>query len=189
MANSNRKDAEEITLATVPKAVVSRLSLYLRELQQLLSEGKETVRSGELGSRLGFTDAQVRKDLTYFGQFGYPGIGYRSDELVQAIRQILGTDIEWRVVIVGIGNLGRALLGYKGFASQGFHIVAAVDADPDKMGTVVEGVEIHAIGELDKVVKQCRARLGMVAVPATAAQNVVDQLVEAGVEGIVNFAL
>ena len=188
MANSNRKSDEEMTFAAVPKAVVSRLSLYLRELQQLLSEGKETVRSGELGSRLGFTDAQVRKDLTYFGQFGYPGIGYRTDELVQAIRQILGTDIEWRVVIVGIGNLGRALLGYKGFASQGFQIVAAVDADPKKAGLKVEGVEVHPIEQLGKIVKRCRARLGMVAVPAAAAQNVVDQLVEAGVEGIVNFA-
>ena len=111
MADSNPKDRQEITFSSVPKAVISRLSLYLRELQQLLGEGKQTVRSGELGNRLGFTDAQVRKDLTYFGQFGYPGIGYRSEELVQAIRHILGTDIEWRVVIVGIGNLGRALLG------------------------------------------------------------------------------
>ena len=86
MADSNPKDRQEITFSSVPKAVISRLSLYLRELQQLLGEGKQTVRSGELGNRLGFTDAQVRKDLTYFGQFGYPGIGYRSEELVQAIR-------------------------------------------------------------------------------------------------------
>ena len=188
MGDSSRKVPEEVTFAAVPKAVVSRLSLYLRELQHLLSEGKQTVRSGELGNRLGFTDAQVRKDLTYFGQFGYPGIGYRSDELVQAIRHILGTDIEWRVVIIGIGNLGRALLGYKGFASQGFQIVAALDTDPQKTGTIVEGVEIHAIDDLEKVVRQHRVRLGMVAVPALAAQNVVDQLVEAGIDGIVNFA-
>ena len=143
MADSNPKDRQEITFSSVPKAVISRLSLYLRELQQLLGEGKQTVRSGELGNRLGFTDAQVRKDLTYFGQFGYPGIGYRSEELVQAIRHILGTDIEWRVVIVGIGNLGRALLGYKGFSSQGFQIVAALDTDKKKKGTVVELSLIH----------------------------------------------
>ena len=188
MADSTSKDRQEITFSSVPKAVVSRLSLYLRELQQLLGEGKQTVRSGELGKRLGFTDAQVRKDLTYFGQFGYPGIGYRSEELVQAIRHILGTDIEWRVVIVGIGNLGKALLGYKGFASQGFQIVAALDNDPKKMGTKLEGVKIHPITELKKVVRQHRARLGMVAVPAVAAQDVVDQLVDAGIDGIVNFA-
>lgn len=188
MADSNPKDRQEITFSSVPKAVISRLSLYLRELQQLLGEGKQTVRSGELGNRLGFTDAQVRKDLTYFGQFGYPGIGYRSEELVQAIRHILGTDIEWRVVIVGIGNLGRALLGYKGFSSQGFQIVAALDTDKKKMGTVVEGVKIHSIDDLEKIVRQHRVRLGMVAVPAPAAQDVVDQLVAAGIDGIVNFA-
>ena len=188
MADSSSKDRQEITLSAVPKAVISRLSLYLRELQQLLGEGKQTVRSGELGKRLGFTDAQVRKDLTYFGQFGYPGIGYQSEELVQAIRHILGTDIEWRVVIVGIGNLGRALLGYKGFASQGFQIVAALDTDPKKTGTTVEGVKVHPIDELKKVVRQHRARLGMVAVPAVAAQDVVDQLVDAGIDGVVNFA-
>ncbi len=188
MGDSGSKDRQEVTFSTVPKAVISRLSLYLRELQQLLSEGKQTVRSGELGSRLGFTDAQVRKDLTYFGQFGYPGIGYRSEELVQAIRHILGTDIEWRVVIVGVGNLGQALLGYKGFSSQGFQIVAALDADPQKTGTIVEGIKIHALDDLAGLVKQHRVRLGMVAVPAPSAQSVVDQLVDAGIDGIVNFA-
>ncbi len=188
MGDSGSKDRQEVTFSTVPKAVISRLSLYLRELQQLLSEGKQTVRSGELGSRLGFTDAQVRKDLTYFGQFGYPGIGYRSEELVQAIRHILGTDIEWRVVIVGVGNLGQALLGYKGFSSQGFQIVAALDADPQKTGTIVEGIKIHALDDLAGLVKQHRVRLGMVAVPAPSAQSVVDQLVDAGIDGIVYFA-
>jgi redox-sensing transcriptional repressor len=188
MPESRHKVANEITFASVPKAVVSRLSLYLRELQHLRAEGKETISSGELGNRLGFTDAQVRKDLAYFGQFGYPGIGYRSDELVRAIRHILGTDIEWRVVIVGIGNLGQALLGYKGFSRQGFEIVAALDADKKKSGAVIEGVEVHPVEQLEQVVKQLKIRLGMVAVPATAAQLVADQLVAAGIEGIVNFA-
>ena len=93
---------------TVPQAVVSRLSLYLRELQQLLRAGKETTSSTQLGRCLGFTDAQVRKDLAYFGQFGYPGLGYRCEELVSEIKRILGTDRNWPVVIAGIGNLGRA---------------------------------------------------------------------------------
>ncbi len=188
MGDLGSKNRQEVAFSAVPKGGISRLSLYLRELQQLLSEGKQTVRSGELGSRLGFTDAQVRKDLTYFGQFGYPGIGYRSEELVQAIRHILGTDIEWRVVIVGVGNLGQALLGYKGFSSQGFQIVAALDADPQKTGTIVEGIKIHALDDLAGLVKQHRVRLGMVAVPAPSAQSVVDQLVDAGIDGIVNFA-
>src|SRR5215813_12104677 len=94
----------------VPKAVVSRLSLYLRELQHLVRDGKETTSSTQLGSLLGFTDAQVRKDLAYFGQFGYPGIGYRCDELIQAIKRILGTNRPWPLALVGLGNLGRALL-------------------------------------------------------------------------------
>lgn len=115
--------------SSVPQAVVSRLSLYLRELQQLRREGRETTSSTQLGKLLGFTDAQVRKDLAYFGQFGYPGIGYRCDELVAAIKQILGTDQDWPIGIVGAGNLGRALMGYRGFEQQGFKIVAAFDAD------------------------------------------------------------
>ena len=109
----------------VPKVVASRLSLYLRELQHSIEEGRETISSSELGNRLGLSDTQVRKDLAYFGHLGYPGVGYRADELVPAIRKILGTDLTWPVAIVGIGNLGRALLGYKGFDRQGFQIEAA----------------------------------------------------------------
>lgn len=188
MADSNRKNPDTANAPAVPKAVVSRLSLYLRELQHLQNEGDNTISSGALGNRLGFTDAQVRKDLAYFGQFGYPGIGYRTEELVPAIRKILGTDIQWRVVIVGIGNLGRALMGYKGFPQQGFHIVAALDADPSKTGIEVEGVEVRPFSELNQIVRKQGIRLGMVAVPSSEAQLVADQLVAAGVEGIVNFA-
>ncbi|NIL97582.1 MAG: redox-sensing transcriptional repressor Rex [Planctomycetales bacterium] len=185
MSASKPRQAEQ---PPVPKAVVNRLSLYLRELQHLLTQRRETISSGELGSRLGFSDAQVRKDLAYFGQFGYPGIGYRCGELVPAIRKILGTQCEWPVALVGIGNLGRALLGYKGFARQGFHIVAALDSDPAKIGTLVEGIQVADIADLVTVIQQRRVRLGMIAVPATAAQQVADRMVEAGVEGIVNFA-
>src|ERR1043166_5776875 len=111
----------------VPKAVVSRLSLYLRELQHLVRDGHETTSSTQLGRLLGFTDAQVRKDLAYFGQFGYPGIGYRCSELIDAVKRILGTNQPWPLAIVGMGNLGRALMGYRGFQQQGFEIVAAFD--------------------------------------------------------------
>src|SRR5689334_21072877 len=126
----------------VPEAVVSRLSLYLRELQPLVRDGHETTSSTQLGGLLGFTDAQVRKDLAYFGQFGYPGIGYRCSELIDAIKRILGTNQAWPLAIVGLGNLGRALLGYRGFQQQGFEIVAAFDTDPAKIGKSVEGIEI-----------------------------------------------
>ncbi|HKD38430.1 MAG TPA: redox-sensing transcriptional repressor Rex, partial [Pirellulales bacterium] len=135
-----------------------------------------------------FTDAQVRKDLAYFGHFGYPGIGYRCDELIAAIRRILGTDRGWPVAMVGTGNLGQALLGYRGFGNQNFRIVAAFDVDQAKIGTTINGVPVHHLDELPNVVKQHRIKLGMIAVPAAAAQTVADRLVSAGVEGIVNFA-
>ena len=181
--NSSRPDP-----ATVPSAVVNRLSMYLRELQHLVSDGKETTSSSELGRRLGFTDAQIRKDLAHFGQFGHPGVGYRSSELCKAIRKILGTDRQWQVALVGVGNLGRALLGYRGFSRQGFRIVAAFDTDRSKVGTQIEGVQIFDMDQLDKVVLEKKIQLGLVAVQATAAQTVADQLVAAGVDGIVNFA-
>ena len=172
----------------VPAAVVNRLTLYLRELQHLLGDGEETTSSSQLGQRLGFTDAQVRKDLAHFGHFGHPGIGYRCDELVQAIRKILGTDRQWRVALVGVGNLGRALLGYRGFSRQGFRLMAAFDADQSKAGKKIEGIEIYAMEQLGEVLAADRIELGLIAVPAAQAQDVADQLVAAGVGGIVNFA-
>ncbi len=162
--------------------------MYLRELQHLLVDGHETTSSNQLGQRLGFTDAQVRKDLAYFGHFGHPGIGYQCEELVGAIRSILGTDRQWRVALVGVGNLGLALLGYRGFARQGFRLAAAFDVDPAKIGTQLEGVEIYDIGRLEEVLVKEKIELGLVAVPAAEAQAVADQLVAAGVGGIVNFA-
>ncbi|HJQ78424.1 MAG TPA: redox-sensing transcriptional repressor Rex [Lacipirellulaceae bacterium] len=172
----------------VPNVVVSRLSLYLRELQRLVHDGRTTISSSQLGKALGFTDAQVRKDLAYFGHFGHPGVGYRCDELVGEIRRILGTDRQWTVTMVGVGNLGRALLRYKGFASKGFRIVAAFDADPRVVGAKVEGIPVYSQQRLVEVVRQLRIQLGMITVPAPQAQQVADQLVSAGIEGIVNFA-
>jgi redox-sensing transcriptional repressor len=172
----------------VPQAVVSRLSLYLRELQHLLRDGRETTSSTQLGRLLGFTDAQVRKDLAYFGQFGYPGIGYRCDELVAAIKRILGTDQDWPIALVGAGNLGRALIGYRGFQQQGFQIVAAFDVDPAKIGGDFEGIRVYGLDELAGVVQQHGIRLAILSVPGRAAQDVAVQLVAAGLRGILNFA-
>jgi redox-sensing transcriptional repressor len=173
---------------SVPAAVVNRLSLYLRELQHLVAEGQQTTSSSELGRRLGFTDAQVRKDLAHFGHFGHPGIGYRCDELIVAIRRILGTDRQWHVALVGVGNLGRALLGYRGFQPQGFRLVAAFDADPRKVGGQVEGVQVYPVDRLQEVLATQQVDLGIIAVPAAQAQAVADALVESGVSGILNFA-
>jgi redox-sensing transcriptional repressor len=172
----------------VPQAVVGRLSLYLREVQNLLRMGRETTSSTQLGALLGFTDAQVRKDLAHFGPFGYPGIGYRCEELVTAFNRILGTDQDWPIALVGFGNLGRALLGYRGFHQQGFRIAAAFDVDPAKVGTQVEGVEVYALDDLARVAPKLGIKLAILAVPASSAQAVADILVRAGLRAILNFA-
>ena len=154
----------------------------------MLREGQHTVSSTQLGRLLGFSDAQVRKDLTYFGQFGYPGVGYRCGELVAAIRRILGTDRQWPVGIVGVGNLGRALLGYRGFGQQGFRIAAAFDTDPSKVGLVLEGIRVHSMASLPEVIAQQQIKVGIIAVPSSAAQQVAETLMAVGLEGILNFA-
>ncbi len=188
MSESKPKSDENAGELQVPKAVVSRLSLYLRELQHLVRDGHETTSSTQLGRVLGFTDAQVRKDLAYFGQFGYPGIGYRCSELIEAIKGILGTRQPWPLAIIGLGNLGRALMGYRGFQQQGFQIVAAFDTDPAKIGKSVEGIEIFDLERVQEVAKERRIRLAVIAVPAAAAQKVADAVVAAGIDGILNFA-
>lgn len=187
MSNGKRK-TEQFDPDAVPKAVVSRLSLYLRELQHLIRSGNATVSSSQLGQLLGFTDAQVRKDLAYFGHFGHPGVGYRCEELIEAIKSILGTDRDWTVALVGVGNLGRALLGYRGFPSQGFRIVAAFDADSTKVGQTLEDVPVKALDELEAIIAAENVTLGVIAVPASEAQGVADRLTAAGVNGILNFA-
>lgn len=188
MTEEKDKPASAHSDGPVPKTVVSRLSLYLRELQHLVRDGHETTNSNQLGALLGISDAQVRKDLAYFGHFGYPGIGYHCDELIRAIRGILGTNLQWNVAMVGVGNLGRALLGYRGFRQQGFEIVAAFDTDSEKVGTEVERVPVYHLDRLSEVAAAHKIRLGMIAVPSPAAQSVADRLVAAGIEGIMNFA-
>ncbi len=170
------------------RASVGRLSLYLRCLEGLLREGQAKVSSGQLGEPLGVTDAQVRKDLAALGSLGQPGIGYSTTELIAALRHALGIDRDWAVALVGVGNLARALLRYRGFEQRGFRIVGLFDIDPGKIGQRVEGVLIHPLEKLPAVVSAMGAELGVVAVPAEAAQQVADALVAAGVRGILNFA-
>src|SRR5438477_12191589 len=115
---------------SIPNPAVRRISLYLRQLESFKRKDRRTVSSKQLGESLNLTDAQVRKDLAYFGQFGHPGIGYRVDELIAQVKRILGTDKIWNVLLVGAGNLGRALMAYKGFEKKGFRLSAVFDADP-----------------------------------------------------------
>lgn len=172
----------------VSRVVSGRLSLYLRELQRLVRGGNETTSSTQLGRMLGVTGAQVRKDLANFGQFGYPGVGYRCQELIGEIKRILGTDRSWPVALIGIGNLGRALLGYRGFIQQGFHVAVAFDTDPEKVGTTIEAVPVHGMDQLGPQLVEQQIKLAALAVPLAAAQAVADQLVAAGIEGLLNFA-
>ncbi len=170
------------------RASVGRFSLYLRHLERFYREGIPTVSSGQLGVALGITDAQVRKDLAYLGNLGQPGIGYPAQELMTALRIRLGIDRQWPAVVVGVGNLARALLRYRGFEKQGFSFVALFDADVSKVGQMVDGLEINPPERMAEIIRKTGAQLGVVAVPAEAAQNVANALVEAGIRGILNFA-
>jgi len=170
------------------RASVGRFSLYLRHLETLLRDGTQKVSSSQLGEALGITDAQVRKDLAYLGSLGHPGVGYVTPELISAIRHLLGVDRRWSVVLVGVGNLGRALLGYHGFAERGFRVVALFDTDPTKVGAPLESLTIHGIDAIQRIVRATGAKLGLLAVPSAAAQDAADALVAAGIRGILNFA-
>lgn len=172
----------------IPDPTVRRLSLYLRELRSGLERGSATMSSKELGQSLGLTDAQVRKDLAIFGQFGQPGIGYPVGELIERLRRILGKDKQWNACIVGAGNIGRALMPYGRFRREGFDIVAIFDRDPEVIGTTIAGHRVRALDDLAPLVASRSIRIGIIAVPPEAAQATADRLVEAGVGGILNFA-
>jgi redox-sensing transcriptional repressor len=173
---------------TAPKAVVGRMSLYLRQLETYQRMGYTTVSSSQLGQPLSIKNAQVRKDLAFFGQFGHPGIGYRIQELTDALRHILGIDHDWPLALVGLGNLGRALLRYRGFRTRGFHVIALFDNDPHKIGHKHDGMVVEPIDSLNNVVALRKINLAILCVPADAAQRVAEVLVAAGIRGILNFA-
>lgn len=170
------------------RASVLRFSLYLRHLERWNLEGSQIVSSSQLGDALGVNDAQVRKDLAYLGNLGQPGIGYYTQEVITVLRHRLGVDRKWSAVVVGVGNLARALLRYGGFGRQGFQFVGLFDADPHKVGQKIEGIEIHSPDKMRQVIAQTKAELAVIAVPADTAQQVADALVAAGIKGILNFA-
>lgn len=178
----------ELRPESVPDPAVKRLSLYLRQLESFLKKGQRTISSKQLGESLSLTDAQVRKDLAYFGQFGHPGIGYKVEDLITRVRKILGTDKTSNVVLVGAGNLGRALAAYGGFNAKGFNLTAVFDNDPGKVGQSLGAFLIQPLSELETTIQKQGIRLAVLAVPAENAQDIADQLVSAGVRGILNFA-
>lgn len=179
------------TSSRVPRIsdyTVRRLSVYYRILEDLERSKTEVVSSASLADLAGTNSAQIRKDLSYFGNFGKRGRGYRVDILKNEIKAILGLNRKWKVVLAGAGNLGHALCSYKDFARHGFEIVAVFDVDPAKIGQQWEGVPILHMQEAPRVVKETGAELAIIAVPGTSAPTAIGQLKEAGVRGFLNFA-
>ena len=171
----------------IPKAVIKRLSLYSRVLQNLEMKNTAKVSSKELSEQLGLNPAQVRKDLAYFGQFGIPGVGYYVADLRSQIKKILRTDREVRIALVGVGNLGQALLSYTGFIREGFQILGAFDVDPGKVGTTIRGVHVYSIGELEERLRQLGVEILILTLPREAAQAITDRAVRCGITAILNF--
>lgn len=172
----------------IPKSAVSRLSLYLREITRLEKEGEDKVSSLELGECTGLTDAQVRKDLSYFGQLGISGAGYDITTLKDFLRQLFGKDRLWPIALVGVGNIGSALLRYPGFKDQGFLIKETFDIDKKKIGVRYGDVVIKDLKEITDIERNRSISIAIIAVPADSAQNVADMLVKCGVKCILNFA-
>lgn len=172
----------------VAESTVRRLSLYLRFLEEFEGQGVDTVSSGALASRGGTTSAQVRKDLSLFGSFGKRGMGYSVRELLREIRSILGLTRPWNVAVIGAGRLGSALSSFRDFEARGFDIRAVFDADPAKIGQSWGGLTVLADEEMDRTLREQHVDIAIVAVPAEAAQGVVDRVVAAGVKALLNFA-
>ena len=177
-----------MTAKKIPEGTISRLFIYLREVTKLADLSIRTISSAELGERTNLSDAQVRKDLGYFGQFGVSGSGYDTTELKQALEKILGKTKTWNVVVVGAGHLGSALANYPGFKRHGLNVIAVFDSDARKTGKKLGDIAIESIDELPKVVSNKKISIGIIAVPAGKAQEVADKLIDAGVECLLNFA-
>ncbi|NJC97803.1 MAG: redox-sensing transcriptional repressor Rex [Anaerolineales bacterium] len=172
----------------IPDIIIGRLPIYLRALQRLADQGIQNTSSQELGEIIGISAAQIRKDISQFGEFGKQGTGYSIPFLIERLREILKLNRVWDVIIVGMGDMGHALARYNGFVNRGFQVTMLFDNDPGKVGQVVNNIEIYSTTALVEKVRQNRIKVAMLTVPASAAQEVADQLVKAGVKAILNYA-
>ena len=172
----------------VPDIIVSRLPIYLRALQRMLDHGIQSTSSQELGEKVGISAAQIRKDLSQFGEFGKQGTGYFIPFLVDKLKHILHVDRMWDVAVVGMGDIGHAIARYQGLSNRGFNVVLLFDHDPAKIGEKVGDLVIRDVKELASAIRAEDVKMAMLAVPAPAAQQVADKLVEAGVKAILNYA-
>lgn len=172
----------------IPDIVIGRLPIYLRTLKQLVAHGREVTSSQELGELLGISSAQIRKDLSHFGEFGKQGTGYNTEFLCAQLEEILKVDCIWPVILVGAGYLGHALASYNGFENRGFRIIAVFDSADDKIGNSVGTLKVEPISQLAQIVQSHHCQIAIIAVPAEGAQNVADVLVEAGIKSILCYA-
>lgn len=173
----------------IPDIVISRLPIYLRELTRLADEeGKINTSSHELGKRLGISSAQIRKDLSHFGEFGKQGTGYHIGYLIDQLREILNLKTEWPVALIGAGFLGHALAHYQGFQHRGFRISWVFDSNPAKVGKEMNGLIVQDITELEATIRENGLKIVILVVPATAAQPIADRLVKAGITAILSYA-
>jgi redox-sensing transcriptional repressor len=172
----------------IPDIVVGRLPLYLRALQRMAEEGRQVTSSQELGERLGISAAQIRKDLSQFGEFGKQGTGYNIEYLVEQLQHILHVDRDWDLAVVGAGDIGSAVMRYKGFADRGFCVKLIFDSDPEKVGTQIGKYTVQDAALMEGAIKAAGIKVAMIAVPASHAQDVADKLVKAGIKAILNYA-
>ncbi|MEY4608063.1 MAG: hypothetical protein RL625_280 [Gemmatimonadota bacterium] len=172
----------------IAEPTVRRLSGYLRYLEAFDADGHETISSGELARVGGTTSAQVRKDLSFFGSFGKRGLGYAVKDLMASLREILGLDTRWPVVIVGAGKIGAALAQYRGFGTHGFDVVGIYDTDPARVGTQLSGVTVRADGDFERDIAALHPRIAVLCVPGESAQAALDRVVAAGIRAVLNFA-
>ncbi len=189
ISNNTVAEATALHKDSIPDIVIGRLPVYLRTLKLLATEGYEVASSQELGERLGISSAQIRKDLSHFGEFGKQGTGYNVAYLCKQLEKILKVDCIWPVVLVGAGYLGHALASYNGFENRGFRIVALFDNDPQKIGQRVgESLVVEPIQKLSASIAEHNCQIAILAVPAEAAQAVANQLIEAGIKSILCYA-
>lgn len=172
----------------IPDIIISRLPIYLRALRHIKAEGKPTTSSQELGARVGISAAQIRKDLSQFGEFGKQGTGYDISFLIEQLREILKVKRVWEVAVVGMGDMGHALARYQGFSDRGFRVAMVFDNDPAKVGGHVGNFIVRDMKEIVPMLSQSGIKIAMLCVPASAAQEVTNRLVEAGVKAILNYA-
>ena len=172
----------------IPDIIIGRLPIYLRALQRMSEKGMKTTSSQELGEHVGISAAQIRKDISQFGEFGKQGTGYSIPFLMDKLKEILKVNRMWDVVIVGMGDIGHALARYSGFANRGFRVAMVFDVDSAKVGQRVDGFTVEDAAKLVECVRNARIKIAMVTVPAASAQDVTDKLVQAGVKAILNYA-